>query len=88
LVTGPINQQSTTISNDDYTKSIPGYDTNVRENKYNATIKRDENSVGGKYFGDSMKGLYGKITLTNGSGVNSRLISVSLKYIQSPLTNT
>jgi hypothetical protein len=64
LITGPIKEQSTTITSDDYTKSIPGYNTNVRENKYNATVKRDQSSTGGKYFGDSMKGLYAKLILS------------------------
>lgn len=87
LITGPLKEQQTTISQGDYTKSIPGYSTTSKENKFNATIKRDINGPGGKYFGDSMKGLYARLELQNSSGSESRLISVSLKYIPSPLTN-
>jgi hypothetical protein len=88
LQTGPILVQQSTLFSSDFSKSIPGLTIQNKESKYNATIKRDELSSGGKFFGDSMKGCYAKVTFANNTSQESRLISVSLKYIQSPLTNT
>jgi hypothetical protein len=88
MQTGPLLNQQTTIEASDYAKTIGNITIQNKENKYNATIKRDMSSAGGKYFGDSMKGNFAQVALFNSTSGNSRLISVSLKYIQSPLTNT
>jgi hypothetical protein len=88
MQTGPLLNQQTTIDAVDYTKTVGAYTIQNKENKYNATIKRDTTSAGGKYFGDSMKGNFAQVTFFNSTDNNSRLISVSLKYIQSPLTNS
>jgi hypothetical protein len=88
IATGPLTNQSTSLSNDDFQKTVGAFVINSKENKFNATIKRDENSVGGKYLGIPMKGLYAQVALTNSLTTEQRLISVSLKYIQSPLTNS
>lgn len=88
VMTGPLTNQQTSLTSDDYTKSIAGYSTNSKENKFNATIKRNELSAAGKYFGEPMKGLYAEALFTNSTSNDTKLISVSLKYIQSPLTNT
>ena len=59
------------------------------EGTYEATILRDQNSVGGLIEGDSMKGKL--MTVKFRSSNASQLVSlnlVSLKYINSPLTNT
>jgi hypothetical protein len=88
MQTGPLLNQQTTIEAADYAKTIGNITIQNKENKYNATIKRDMSSAGGKYFGDSMKGNFAQVALFNSTSGNSRLISVSLKYIQSPLTNT
>jgi hypothetical protein len=86
--TGPLTNQSTSLSSADFQKTVGAFVINSKENKFNATIKRDENSVGGKYLGIPMKGLYAQVALTNSLTTEQRLISVSLKYIQSPLTNS
>ena len=88
IQTGPILIKQSTLDSSDFSKSIPGLTIQNKESKYNATIKRDELSSGGKFFGESMKGCYAKVTFANNTSQESRLISVSLKYIQSPLTNT
>jgi hypothetical protein len=88
LSTGPNTNQSTSITQDDFVKSYASGGIATKEFKGNATIKRNELSSAGKYFGESMKGLYAILTLSNFTPSNTRLISVSLKYIQSPLTNT
>ena len=90
--TGPLTNQRTTVVLADFFKEYgnpPFRFTlfNRFENKFNATIKRDMNTGGNKYFGDTMKGLYAQVELTNNSADEQRLISVSLKYIDSPLTN-
>jgi hypothetical protein len=87
LSTGPNTNQSTSITQDDFVKSYASGGIATKEFKGNATIKRNELSSAGKYFGESMKGLYAILTLSNFTPSNTRLISVSLKYIQSPLTN-
>ena len=88
LSTGPDTNQSTSITQDDFVKSYASGGIATKEFKGNATIKRNELSSAGKYFGEPMKGLYAVLTLSNATPSNTRLISVSLKYIQSPLTNT
>ena len=87
MQTGPLLNQQTTIDATDYTKTVGAYTIQNKENKYNATIKRDTSSAGGKYFGDTMKGNFAQLVLSNSTSNETRLISVSLKYIQSPLTN-
>ena len=88
LSTGPSTNQTTSISEQDFIKSYASGGIATKEFKGNATIKRNESGVGGKYFGEAMKGLYSILTLANGTQSNTKLISVSLKYIQSPLTNS
>ncbi len=88
LSTGPNTNQSTSITQDDFVKSYASSGIATKEFKGNATIKRNELSSAGKYFGEPMKGLYAVLTLSNFTPSNTKLISVSLKYIQSPLTNT
>lgn len=87
MQTGPLLNQQTTIDATDYTKTVGAYTIQNKENKYNATIKRNTLSAGGKYFGESMKGNFAQLSISNNTNNDSRLISVSLKYIQSPLTN-
>jgi len=87
MQTGPLLNQQTTIDATDYTKTVGAYTIQNKENKYNATIKRDTSSAGGKYFGDTMKGNFAQVSLSNSTSNETKLISVSLKYIQSPLTN-
>ena len=87
MQTGPLLNQQTTIDATDYTKTVGAYTIQNKENKYNATIKRDMASAGGKYFGDTMKGNFAQVSLSNSTSNETKLISVSLKYIQSPLTN-
>jgi hypothetical protein len=87
MQTGPLLNQQTTIDAVDYTKTTGAYSIQNKENKYNATIKRDMTVSGNKYFGDTMKGNFAQLTLSNSTNLESKLISVSLKYIQSPLTN-
>jgi hypothetical protein len=87
VTTGPLTNQLSGLAVSDFQKTVGAFTINSKENKFNATIKRDENSAGGKYQGDSMKGLYAQVALTNSLTTEQRLISVSLKYIQSPLTN-
>jgi len=86
--TGPLTNQLTNLTSADFEKTVGVFTINSKENKFNATIKRDTNSSGGKYLGISMKGLYAQVELTNSLTTEQRLISVSLKYIPSPLTNT
>jgi hypothetical protein len=86
--TGPLTNQTTSLSEGDFQKVVGSYVINSKENKFNATIKRDENSPGGKIQGAPMKGLYAQVALTNSLTTQQRLISVSLKYIPSPLTNS
>jgi hypothetical protein len=88
IITGPLTNQQTSLDSSDFAKSIPGYSIQNKESKFNATIKRNELGSAGKYFGEAMKGCYADITFLNTTSQDSRLISVSLKYIQSPLTNT
>jgi hypothetical protein len=88
ISTGPLTSQTTSLSVADFQKTVGGYTINSKENKFNATIKRDQNSPGGKFQGAPMKGLYAQVALTNSLNTEQRLISVSLKYIQSPLTNS
>jgi hypothetical protein len=93
LKTGPLTNQETTITIQDFTKKFgtsPFLFTlsSSLENKFNATIKRNINNGGNKFYGDTMKGLYAQLELTNNSSTEQRLISVSLKYITSPLTNS
>ena len=85
--TGPLTNQLTNLTSADFEKTVGVFTINSKENKFNATIKRDTNSSGGKYLGISMKGLYAQVELTNSLTTEQRLISVSLKYIPSPLTN-
>jgi len=87
LSTGPLTNQETTFTVSEFQKPIGGLILPNKENKFNTTIKRAENKPGGKFFGESMKGLYATVELNNDSSSHQRLISVSLKYIQSPLTN-
>jgi hypothetical protein len=87
ITTGPLTNQETNLVLGDFQKKIGSYTINSKENKFNATIKRDVNSAGGKFQGDTMKGLYAQLALTNSLTTEQRLISVSLKYIPSPLTN-
>jgi hypothetical protein len=88
VATGPLTNQLTNLTAADFQKTIGAYVINSKENKFNATIKRDQNSAGGKFQGDTMKGLYAQVALTNSLTTQQRLISVSLKYITSPLTNS
>ena len=88
IKTGPLTNQETSLSSVDFSKQIGNITIPNKENKFNATIKRDELSAGGKFFGDSMKGCFAEVSLVNNTSQNTRLISVSLKYIQSPLTNS
>ena len=88
VATGPLTNQLTSLSTADFQKVVGAFVINSKENKFNATIKRDENSPGGKYLGAPMKGLYAQVALTNSLTTQQRLISVSLKYITSPLTNS
>lgn len=88
VATGPLTNQLTNIAEVDFQKVVGAFVINSKENKFNATIKRDINSLGGKYLGIPMKGLYAQVALTNSLTTEQRLISVSLKYIQSPLTNS
>jgi hypothetical protein len=88
IATGPLTNQLTSLSTADFQKVVGAFVINSKENKFNATIKRDENSAGGKYLGIPMKGLYAQVALTNSLTTEQRLISVSLKYITSPLTNS
>ena len=88
ISTGPLTNQTTNVSVADFQKTVGAYTINSKENKFNATIKRDQNSPGGKFQGAPMKGLYAQVALTNSLSSEQRLISVSLKYIQSPLTNS
>ena len=88
ITTGPLTNQLSSLSEADFRKTVGAYVINSKENKFNATIKRDQNSAGGKFQGDSMKGLYAQVALTNSLTTEQRLISVSLKYIPSPLTNS
>jgi len=88
VATGPLTNQLTSLTAADFQKTIGAYVINSKENKFNATIKRDQNSAGGKFQGDTMKGLYAQVALTNSLTTQQRLISVSLKYITSPLTNS
>jgi len=88
VTTGPLTNQLSGLAVSDFQKTVGAITINSKENKFNATIKRDENSAGGKYQGDSMKGLYAQVALTNSLTTEQRLISVSLKYIPSPLTNS
>lgn len=88
ISTGPLTNQTTSVSESDFQKTVGAYTINSKENKFNATIKRDQNSPGGKFQGAPMKGLYAQVALTNSLSSEQRLISVSLKYIQSPLTNS
>jgi hypothetical protein len=87
LATGPLTNQTTSIEANDFQKVAGSVTYNAMENKFNATIKRATNKPGGKFFGESMKGLFARVELNNSSSTSQRLISVSLKYIQSPLTN-
>lgn len=87
LSTGPLTNQTTSLTAEDFQKVVGGITYNAMENKFNATVKRATNKPGGKFFGESMKGLYASVELNNNSSTAQRLISVSLKYIQSPLTN-
>jgi len=88
VATGPLTNQLTSLTAADFQKTIGAYVINSKENKFNATIKRDQNSAGGKFQGDTMKGLYAQVALTNSLTTQQRLISVSLKYITSPLTHS
>ena len=88
ITTGPLTNQLSSLVAGDFAKTIGAYTINSKENKFNATIKRNQNSAGGKFNGDSMKGLYAQVALTNSLTTQQRLISVSLKYIPSPLTNS
>ena len=88
ITTGPLTNQTTSLVAKDFQKTIGAYVISGKENKFNTTIKRDENSAGGKFQGDTMKGLYAQVALTNSLTTEQRLISVSLKYITSPLTNS
>jgi hypothetical protein len=88
ITTGPLTNQLSSLVEGDFAKTIGAYTINSKENKFNATIKRDQNSAGGKFQGDTMKGLYAQVALTNSLTTEQRLISVSLKYIPSPLTNS
>lgn len=88
ITTGPLTNQLTSLTSADFQKTVGAYVINSKENKFNATIKRDQNSAGGKFQGDTMKGLYAQVALTNSLTTQQRLISVSLKYITSPLTNS
>lgn len=88
ITTGPLTNQLSSLDAGDFQKTVGAYVINSKENKFNATIKRDQNSPGGKFQGTSMKGLYAQVALTNSLATEQRLISVSLKYIPSPLTNS
>jgi hypothetical protein len=88
ITTGPLTNQESNITQADFQKVAGAFAINSKENKFNATIKRDVNSPGGKYLGAPMKGLYAQVALTNSLTTEQRLISVSLKYIPSPLTNS
>jgi hypothetical protein len=88
ISTGPNTNQTSSISSEDFIKSYNSGGIATKEFKGNATIKRNESSTGGKYFGEAMKGLYAIVSLSNGTPSNTKLISVSLKYIPSPLTNS
>lgn len=87
IITGPQTNQQTSLIQEDFVKSYNSGGIATKEFKGNATIKRNELSTGGKYFGEQMKGLYALVTLTSNTPSSTKLISVSLKYIQSPLTN-
>ena len=87
IVTGPLTNQFTDITAEDFKKTVGAYVINSKENKFNATIKRSGFGID-KYFGVPMKGLYAQVSLTNSLTTEQRLISVSLKYITSPLTNS
>jgi hypothetical protein len=87
LSTGPLTNQITNLVAADFQKPVGNTTFDSKENKFNATIKRDTTSPGGKYLGTQMKGLYAQVQLNNAFTTPQRLISVSLKYIQSPLTN-
>jgi hypothetical protein len=88
VTTGPLTNQYTTLVEADFQKAVGAFVINSKENKFNATIKRDMTTVGGKFQGDTMKGLFAQVALTNSLTTEQRLISVSLKYIPSPLTNS
>jgi hypothetical protein len=93
ISTGPLVNYYTTIESNDFTKSYLNFSTNRKENKFNATIKRNMLFDGKielitKYTGEPLKGLWAEVLLSNSSTTEQRLISVSLKYIPSPLTNT
>jgi hypothetical protein len=88
ISTGPLTNQQTDVTDAEFKKAVGDGEFSGMENKFNATIKRASNKPGGKFFGEPMKGLYAVAELTNNSTVYQRLISVSLKYIQSHLTNS
>ncbi len=88
MSTGPLMNQETNLDAVDFSKTIGSLTIDRKESKYNATIKRNTLSSGGKFFGESMKGNYAQVKLMNGTDNDTKLISVSLKYIQSPLTNS
>lgn len=88
ILTGPLTNQQTDVTEAEFKKAVGDGEFSGMENKFNATIKRASNKPGGKFFGEPMKGLYAVAELTNNSTVYQRLISVSLKYIQSHLTNS
>lgn len=88
IQTGDVMNQETDVTEDDFQTIVGAKTYNNKEGKQNAVIRRDQNSVGGKYFGDTMKGNYAIVELTNNKTTYQRLISVTLKYILSQLTNT
>ena len=87
MSTGPLMNQETNLDAVDFGKTIGSLTIDRKESKYNATIKRNTLSTGGKFFGEAMKGNYAQVKLSNLTDNDTKLISVSLKYIQSPLTN-
>ena len=93
ISTGPLIEYYTTLNQSDFTKTYLDFTTNRKENKFNATIKRnlvsgDKIEINKKYTGEPMKGLWAEVELNNSLTTPQRLISVSLKYIPSPLTNS
>lgn len=85
--TGALGNQQTNAEPSDFIKTDGTFAIARRENKFNAPVMRDVNSAGGKYFGETMKGTWISVQFKNTSTSEVRLISVTLKYIISQLTN-
>lgn len=87
IKTGDVMVQNSDVSEADFQTVVGALVYDNKEGKFDSVIRRDQNSVGGKYFGDTMKGCYAIVELTNNKTTEQRLISVTLKYILSQLTN-